>query len=76
MTRRDLDEYLQSPEWMVVRAEAIERAGHMCEQCGFTRKLQVHHVSYSRLGNELPEDLKVLCRQCHDAEHHSHNWTF
>jgi len=32
-------------------------------------RLDVHHLSYERLGNELPDDLMVLCRDCHDLIH-------
>lgn len=32
-------------------------------------QLDVHHVTYARLGQELPEDLEVLCRSCHDKRH-------
>ena len=32
-------------------------------------RLEVHHLSYANLGRELPEDLIVLCPQCHAAQH-------
>src|SRR5215475_10158177 len=28
-------------------------------------RLEVHHLTYERLGNEHPDDLIVLCPQCH-----------
>jgi 5-methylcytosine-specific restriction endonuclease McrA len=34
--------------------------------CGTTNvSLQVHHITYARLGNELPSDLLVVCFDCH-----------
>ena len=32
-------------------------------------RLEVHHLTYERLGHEHPEDLIVLCPACHAAEH-------
>lgn len=32
-----------------------------------TSRLHVHHRTYERLGEELPEDLVVLCEVCHEA---------
>lgn len=66
--------YLASEEWALVRAEALERAGLRCEHgsrdrsatwCEETTGLEVHHVHYGRLGNEEPNDLRVLCREHH-----------
>jgi hypothetical protein len=31
--------------------------------------LQVHHRTYERLGEEVPEDLTVLCLSCHNQWH-------
>lgn len=30
--------------------------------------LQVHHLTYIRLGDEHPNDLKVVCIECHKIE--------
>ena len=32
-------------------------------------RLEVHHLSYARLGRELPDDLIVLCPACHAIAH-------
>lgn len=32
-------------------------------------KLHVHHLTYARVGNEEPGDLRVLCFQCHQKAH-------
>jgi 5-methylcytosine-specific restriction endonuclease McrA len=62
-------EYLASADWQVKRADAIERAGYRCEVCGLPWGLEVHHKTYERLGNELPEDLACLCWGCHRGLH-------
>lgn len=41
-------------------------AGGSCERCGRERdQLEVHHLHYERAGQELPEDVVVVCRPCH-----------
>jgi hypothetical protein len=64
--------YLRSPEWAIRRQAALERAGGRC-QLDRTHEgpVDVHHNTYDRRGDEAPEDLIVLCRECH-ARHHGH----
>ena len=68
--------YLHTPEWHVRRADALERAGHRCEECGTPYGLQVHHIDYRRLGREAAHDLMVLCRECHKRMHGCGNDAF
>lgn len=65
----DYYEYIESEAWKARRNLALERCGHKCQLCSRTDGLQVHHNSYENLGNELDEDLIVLCRRCHEAFH-------
>lgn len=58
-------EYIRSPEWKAKADAAKERAHGHCQVCYKTGKLDAHHRTYERLGNELPEDITVLCRDCH-----------
>ncbi len=69
--RIDYVDYLDSSDWQVKAEAALERAGHRCQLCNLDAPiLNVHHRTYERIGgNELPEDLIVLCRRCH-AKHH------
>lgn len=62
-------EYLQTPEWRVKRHAAIKRANYKCQKCRYQYWLEVHHLTYERRGHELPNDLMVLCRKCHEKEH-------
>lgn len=62
--------FLASPVWKRLREEALERSDHTCKHCGTEDELQVHHLNYERFGGmERPEDLIVLCRTCHTADH-------
>ena len=63
-------EYLRSAARRRTREAAIERAGGRCEKCRKTKwsvRLEVHHLTYKRLGKEKPEDLQVLCKDCHSG---------
>ena len=43
-------------------------ANWKCQVCNESNDkvvLDAHHRTYERLGDELPEDITVLCRDCH-----------
>jgi 5-methylcytosine-specific restriction endonuclease McrA len=66
------EQYLRSAQWKARRAQALDRAGDCCQKCGvskWSRQLEVHHLTYARLGEELPQDLIVLCSECHSSTH-------
>lgn len=68
--RPGYEEYMRSPAWAAKRQQRLELDGHKCRTCGCTfeeRPLQVHHVTYERLGHEELSDLITLCRSCHEA---------
>jgi hypothetical protein len=68
--RREYKEYINSPEWTVIRKAAYRRADGRCNRCKRRGVLHAHHLTYVRFGGaELPEDLEVLCEKCHTAEH-------
>jgi hypothetical protein len=61
--------YMASPEWKAVRKQKLAEVGHRCQGCDGTKRLEVHHLTYERLGHERMEDLMVLCHFCHAVEH-------
>ncbi len=62
--------YLKSDKWDFFRRKIIAERGAMCERCGeLSPHLNVHHLTYVRLGNELPDDVKVYCLPCHKLMH-------
>jgi hypothetical protein len=66
-TRRYLD-YLKSPKWKATKANHL-RIYPVCEICHMRPSFQCHHVTYKRLGYELPIDLVAVCVQCHHEIH-------
>jgi 5-methylcytosine-specific restriction endonuclease McrA len=73
----EYDKYLETPHWQSFRrlvfAEQRRRLGrNCCERCpknGSEIKLDVHHLTYERLGNEKTEDVQIICKDCHDKIH-------
>jgi hypothetical protein len=63
------EQYLKTPEWKQKRDEALERDGHRCRACNGSKKLEVHHRTYERRGNEDLNDLTTLCESCHELFH-------
>ncbi len=63
--------YLQTQHWQDIRALALRRAGNKCQLCSAKEALEVHHNSYEYRGEEhiYPEDLVVLCEDCHSRFH-------
>ena len=67
--------YLRSRAWRAFRAEMLALTEGTCEGCGVSESeslllvLDLHHLCYDRLGWELPDDVRVLCRPCHENEH-------
>lgn len=61
--------HMRSPEWRAFRREIVTARGGKCEICQAWGRLDVHHLTYERLGCERPEDVLVVCRECHEALH-------
>ncbi len=71
VAQREYRKYTHSKVWRKVRAPILVRANGHCERCSTaTETLQVHHLTYERVGgDELPEDLQAICGRCHLVEH-------
>jgi len=60
--------FLQSKFWKSLAAEA--KNGKTCAKCSSSERLQAHHRFYrSNWYDTTIDDLVVLCRRCHAAEH-------
>lgn len=63
-------EYLDTDTWQGKREYVLRRDNYTCQRCHqYGGKLQVHHKTYKRHGNERVEDLITLCEQCHHEIH-------
>lgn len=74
MTSQEYDNYISSAEWAEKRKQRMKIDHYRCCMCGKSGKLQVHHVSYDRLGHEdVFHDLCTLCPECHKLIHNYYN---
>jgi len=63
-------EYWVQCEWQARRSATLVRAGYRCQTCGDTDvRLDVHHNTYERYGDESIFDLVALCDRCHELFH-------
>lgn len=62
-------EYLKTDHWVSMRKYMLKKAHYKCQLCGNKQELHVHHRTYENRGNELPQDLIVLCASCHRKFH-------
>jgi hypothetical protein len=65
-------DYLRTPHWQAMRKLKLLRSFHICQNqgCGTARgPMEIHHLTYDRLGWEREADLIVLCHACHAREH-------
>ena len=67
--RADYEAYLLSPEWDDKRALVLKRSRGICEGCGQVPAAEVHHLTYTHVGNELLWQLVAVCRNCHARVH-------
>lgn len=64
-----LARYLLTPEWREKREQRMELDSYRCFRCQSEDRLNVHHITYERLGRERMSDLVTLCWSCHRKEH-------
>lgn len=62
------DEYLGSAHWLGLR-QRLAGPSSRCFVCRGSR-VQLHHITYERLGHERDDDLVRLCEGCHRRTHY------
>lgn len=62
--------YLQSAHWKKIK-QRMYRTFRACEVCKSAGRLNIHHITYNRLGYEKASDLIVLCEGCHIDKVHA-----
>jgi cytochrome c len=74
--------YLLSEHWNQFRLKVLADRKE-CEECGinyrkavrlYKQGLNVHHLTYERIGKEKKADVKVLCYGCHMKQHGLGDW--
>lgn len=66
-------QYLRSEEWQEKRLAVLRRDKYRCQWTGKSATpgdhLNVHHLTYARVGCENLDDLVTVCRSAHRAHH-------
>ena len=65
-------QYIQSDVWEYRACVIKAKFNYRCQLCNKHKEeigLHAHHRTYERLGNELLEDITVLCADCHAKFH-------
>lgn len=62
-------DYLNTAHWAQTRNMVFDLKGRFCKHCFSSHNLQVHHLTYARVGREGIDDLVPLCEHCHQLEH-------
>lgn len=76
-TTFDKQTYLKSPQWQTLRKAVLKRDLYVCQSCKSSGvPLEVHHITYTRLGNELLSDLVSVCRDCHQSIHDQYGYDY
>jgi 5-methylcytosine-specific restriction endonuclease McrA len=72
---RKYNRYLNSRDWQRTRKAVLKRDGYKCRDCGKRgsrrNPLQADHQSYdayNATGHTPVDDLKTLCKQCHEIK--------
>jgi 5-methylcytosine-specific restriction endonuclease McrA len=68
MTKSYAD-YLLTDKWKNLRRLALARDHNLCQGCREWPATQVHHLTYTHLGEEFLFELVSLCHFCHERIH-------
>lgn len=66
------NEYLKSDHWVSLRSKKLE-LNPCCQECGSDFMVEPHHKDYKNLYDVTLDDLKSLCRKCHNKVHEDLN---
>ena len=72
VTKANYHQYLRSGDWRRFRELVIQLRGYRCQLCQDTKKIEVHHMSYKRVGSEDLRDVLIVCNSCHGFIHKEH----
>lgn len=61
--------YLQSDHWIRFKENYYKKHPRICFQCGTNKNIQLHHITYVRMGRERDCDVTPLCDNCHNELH-------
>lgn len=60
---------MNSDHWANLKTLKFRLVGHACQVCASISHLECHHIYYRQLTNCLPDDVLILCEDCHQVSH-------
>ena len=67
--RKAYEAHIKSAQWRGTKEALFKLRGKKCEVCGESGpRLELHHLTYERIGKELAKDLLIVCPECHEKE--------
>jgi 5-methylcytosine-specific restriction endonuclease McrA len=61
---------IERDQYLELRSKILLRDNFKCQECGYYKHLEVHHIiPRSKGGSDDPENLVTLCQRCHDKKH-------
>lgn len=72
--RKDKDRFtafnrwrLFNPHYRMLKRRCLDLAANCCQSCHKNPRtgLDIHHLTYERIGRESLEDVQILCKKCH-----------
>lgn len=69
ISKEEYARYLESEEWWQRRTRVMERAAGVCEGCRMREPVDVHHLTYDHVTEELLWELVAVCAPCHERAH-------
>lgn len=61
--------YIVSESWKNFTKRFYKKNKKECASCSGKTEIDIHHMTYERLGHELMEDVVALCNDCHFSFH-------
>jgi len=74
MSQKQKQQHLGSDYWHQLKQKRTKIASGICERCGSAENLELHHIHYLSLGSEDIDDVRLVCRDCHQAIHDKYGY--
>ena len=69
-TMAEDDKASEREKWLKIRSQILLRDHFRCQECGYYKHLEVHHiVPKCKGGSDEPENLITYCQRCHAKKH-------
>lgn len=68
MNKSEYKEYLKTDHWNNLKSKKKKRKNR-CGICASVDNIETHHLNYKNIYDVTTQDLRLLCRECHQCAH-------